>query len=102
MYDMANAFPSLSAQSVVKAWDSVGPAHRRQLIVRHVTEAKCLLDTPSGVLPFSLGSRVLLGSSVGPRLFNMDFAQTVIAPWIESCSTRDPSLVAANIANSCP
>lgn len=91
-YDMTNAFPSIGWSSVKAALSRTQPFEYRQLLLQHVVEAKCLLDTPDGTLAFRLGSGVFPGSSVGPRFFHMGFAADVLDPWITLCSLADSRL----------
>eukprot|EP00972_Heterocapsa_arctica_P049923 7342622-Heterocapsa_arctica.AAC.1 len=68
-YDVANAFPSLDRAQLRHRIEQRREHQDAQLLLRHVEDAICTIDTPEGTTDLKPGSGILQGSSTATGYF---------------------------------
>ncbi len=101
-YDMANAFPSITTESLNKSISTVKPTRIKRLINKHFTGPKCILEGPDGGMVFASGAGVFPGSSIGNKLFNQAFAADVVSKWDAKCVYLDANFTVDSIVIGFP
>ena len=93
-YDVKNAFPSPSHDVIaqrVRGHNTASSRHSRQLIIQHVTEHECEIDTCDASLLLRSGSGVPQGSTLATGVFNPVYGD-VIGSFGNYLVSRDPML----------
>eukprot|EP00971_Amphidinium_carterae_P042506 835517-Amphidinium_carterae.2 len=102
LYDVSNAFPSMSRASLAKVVAKCKHPIKRSMLHQHHACAICMLPCDDETIFFCPASGIFPGSSVATNMFNEAIWDDVVDPWLADTSHLCPDLICPSVVTDLP